>query len=107
MGCLFDADKPHFATWLWIYNEDWDGRFMRIMTTMSPKKPGAVPLYYASWLGFRDLAEHIIAKHPEHVNARGGREMTPMHVAARAGHADILSLLLDHGADLDGKGIVD
>ena len=23
MECLFDADKPHFATWLWIYNEDW------------------------------------------------------------------------------------
>ena len=22
MDCLFDADKPHFATWLWIYNED-------------------------------------------------------------------------------------
>jgi hypothetical protein len=24
MECLFDADKPHFATWLWIYNEDRD-----------------------------------------------------------------------------------
>jgi hypothetical protein len=22
MECLFNADKPHFATWLWIYNED-------------------------------------------------------------------------------------
>src|SRR5712675_459222 len=22
MECLFDADKPHFATWLWIYNGD-------------------------------------------------------------------------------------
>jgi hypothetical protein len=101
MECLFDADKPHFATWLWIYNEDYFGSSM----TMSPEKPEAVPLYYAALLGLRDLAEHIIAKHPEHVTARGRSEVTPMHVAARAGHADILSLLLEHGADLDGKGI--
>ena len=101
MECLFDADKPHFATWLWIYNEDQGGRSM---STMCPEKPEAVPLYYAARLGFRDLAEHLIAKHPEHVNARGGSEVTPMHVAASAGHADILSLLLEHGADVDGRG---
>jgi hypothetical protein len=101
MEYLFDAGKPHFATWLWIYNEDRE----RSMTTMSPKIPEAVPLYYAAWFGFRDLAEHIIAKHPEHVNARGGRDKTPIHVAAYRGRVDILSLLLEHGADLEGQGI--
>jgi hypothetical protein len=101
MECLFDADKPHFATWLWIYNEDCGGRSM---TTMSPLKPGAVPLYYAAMLGFCNLAEHLIAKHPKHINARGGNEVTPMHVAAREGHVDILSLLLEHGADVDPQG---
>jgi cytohesin len=55
-------------------------------------------------LGFRDLAEHLIAEHPEHVNARGGNEVTPIHVAARRGHADILLLLLEHGADLEDRG---
>jgi hypothetical protein len=35
MECLFDADKPHFATWLWIYNEDRDGRSM---STMCPRE---------------------------------------------------------------------
>jgi ankyrin repeat protein len=102
IGCLFDADKPHFATWLWIYNEDRDESSM---TTVSPKKPEAVPLYYAARLGFRVLAEHLIAEHPDHVNARGGWQYTPIHVAAREGHADILSLLLEHGADPDGGGI--
>jgi hypothetical protein len=100
MECLFDADKPYFATWLWIYDED---QGVDSMPYMSPEKPEAVPLYYAARLGFRDLAEHLIAEHPEHVNARGGRIVTPMHVAAREGHADILSLLLEHGADLDGR----
>jgi ankyrin repeat protein len=101
--CLFDAEKPHFATWLWIYDEDRRGRSM---ATISPEKPEAVALYYAARLGFRDLAEVLIAKHPEHVNAKGGRDVTPIHVAAFAGHADILSLLLKHGADVDGKGIL-
>jgi hypothetical protein len=97
MECLFDADKPHFATWLWIYNEDEGGS----MSTMCPEKPEAVPLYYAAMFGFRDLAEHLIAEHPEHVNARGGEEVTSMHAAAKAGHSDILSLLLEHGANVD------
>ena len=100
MECLFDADKPHFAAWVWIYDED---QYGRSMFTMGPKKPEAVPLYYVARLGFRDLAERLIAKHPEHLDAKGGRDLTPMHVAARAGHANILSLLLEHGADADAR----
>ena len=101
MECLFDEDKPHFATWLWIYNEDRRGRSM---STMRPEKPETAPLYYVAMLGFRDLAEHLIAKHPEHVNASGGDEVTPLHVAASAGHSDIVPLLIEHGADVNGPG---
>jgi ankyrin repeat protein len=98
MECLFDADKPHFATWLWIYNVDyWDGRPF----SATHPKPEAHPLYYAARLGFCGLAEHLIAEHPEHVNARGGVEETSMHVAATTGFADILSLLSEHGAEMD------
>ena len=100
MECLFDADKPHFATWLWIYNEDREGDSM---FTKCPEKPEAVPLYYAARFGFCDLAKHLIAEHPEHVNVQGGRRGTPMHAAARAGRADILSLLIEHGAELEGR----
>jgi ankyrin repeat protein len=100
MECLFDADKPHFATWLWIYNEDEDTS----MPSIRPEKPEAAPLYYAALLGFLDLAKHLIAKHPEYINARGGVNVTPMHVAATAGHPDVLSLLLEHGVDVDVRG---
>jgi hypothetical protein len=99
--CLFDADKPHFATWLWIYNDDQDGRSM---STTRPEKPEAVPLYYAASFGFRELAEHLIAKYPEHAIANGGKAVTAMHVAAREGYADILLLLLAHGADVNVRG---
>jgi ankyrin repeat protein len=101
MERLFDADEPHFATWLWIYNEDVEDS----MPTAHPEKPEVVPLYFAARLGFRELAEHLIANHPELVNAKGGKEVTSMHAAARAGHTDILSLLLEHGADVDGQGM--
>jgi len=54
---LFDNDKPHFAAWLWIFDED-NGQ------AMSTTKP-AVPLYYAALLGFRDLAEYLLSENPE------------------------------------------
>jgi ankyrin repeat protein len=100
MDRLFDADKPHFATWLWIYDE-WG----RSMPTMGPEEPKAVPLYHAARLGFRDMAERLIVEHPQHVNARGGYYETPMHVAVIAGHENILSLLIEHGADMEAQSM--
>jgi ankyrin repeat protein len=103
MERLFDANKPHFATWLWIYDDD---RWTRSMATMCPEKPEAVPLYYAARLGFRDLVEHLIAEHPEHVSARGGFRVTPIHAAASAGHTNVLSLLVQHGADVNERNSI-
>ena len=103
LKCLFDADKPHFATWLWLHNED---RLGDSMTTMYPEKPEAVPLYYAAQLGFCDLAEHLISEHPEHVYARGGSQVTPTLAAASAGQVNMLSLLICHGADMDSRNRV-
>ena len=99
MECLFDQDKPYFATWLWIYDE----KNVRRMSTMRPEKPGAVPLYHATRLGFRDLAAHLIAKHPKQVNARNDQEDTAIHAATAGGNTDILSLLLEHDADVDSR----
>ena len=98
MERLFDGDKPHFATWLWIY-DDWG----HSMSTMRPEEPETVPLYHAARLGLRDLVERLIVEHPEHVNATGGRCGTPMHAAVKAGHAKILPLLIEHGADVEDQ----
>jgi hypothetical protein len=101
MECLFDEDKPHFATWLWIYDDRNESR----MRHMRPKKRGTVPLCHAAWLGFRDLAAHLIAEHPEHVNARDRDyfQQTAMHAAAWNGYTETVSLLLEHDADVDSR----
>jgi ankyrin repeat protein len=101
MGRLFDAAKPHFATWVWIY--DIDDPFREMIATR-PAPPQAVPLYYAALCGFRDLVEHLINTSPKDVNARGGYHCTPLHVAIAKRNIDVTKLLLAHGADVTALG---
>jgi ankyrin repeat protein len=103
MERLFDADRPHFAIWLWLYDEE--APILKSLWLTCPPKPEVVPLYHAAKFGFRDLAEHLIAEHPDQINALGGSSSngTPMHSAANAGDINMLSLLLEHGADVDAR----
>ncbi len=105
MEQLFDLAKPQFSTWVWIY--DIDHKFREIMFEARPTPPPpAVPLYYATLCGFRDLVEHLIITYPWHINAVGGLHATPLHASIVKGHVDIMALLLEHGADvaaLDGQ----
>ena len=104
MEYLFDPDKPYFAAWLWVYDIDtpppdpslplhFGGRFKALDTT--------TPLYYAALCGFCDLAEHLIMKHPQQVNAKCGYYWSPLAAALTGGHLDVAQLLYEHGADVD------
>jgi ankyrin repeat protein len=101
MECLFDPNNSHFAAWLWIYNHDQGGHSM---STMSPEKPEAVPLYYAARFGFRDLTAHLLVEYPEDVLAKGGSNVTALHASVAHGHVNVLSLLLDHSPNPDIRG---
>ncbi len=94
---LLDADKPHFATWLWGRNSDFEG---------IPKRPEAAPLYYVAEFGFRSLVDYLISKRPEDIDVRG-RYGTPLHAALHEGHGDVALLLLPHCVDVDVRGIDD
>ena len=96
MKTLFDKNKPHFAAWLCLY--DIDSRLY--MTTIHHPRPYAVPLYYAALCGFRDIVQHLADVHPQDVNARGGRSMTPLHAAVWKRHPGVAMLLMERGADL-------
>ena len=101
MEYFFDADKPHWAAWHRVYdmdNLDWR-RFTPDLVVPSP-----MPLYYAALCGFYDLAEHLVVKGPEHVNARGGRMVTPLFAALHRGHFRVADLLHGHCADINARG---
>ena len=81
MEYLFDAGKPHFAAWLRVH--DIDKQWVWFSSFSRPRR--AEPLYYATHCGFYYLAKHLIAKRPEHVNARGGWKVTPLAAALYGG----------------------
>ena len=99
MERLFDLDEPSFATWIWIYDIDYP--FRPHMFETQPTRPEAVPLYYATLCGFHDLVEHLVAAHPEDVNAIGGYRHTAVNAALIIGNVEIALLLLEHGADVN------
>ena len=95
MDDLFDTSKPHFAAWLKVHNidEHW--------YSFSPSNVVGSPLYYAAFCEFYDLAESLIMKHPDQVNARGGRIVAPLPAALFKRHFRVANLLYLHGAVVD------
>ena len=97
---FFDADKPHWTPWCRVQaiDEEW--------SEFTPREQlnEAFPLYYASLGGFYELAEHLIGKHPEHIDARGGQMVTPLVAALRGKYFEVAELLHRHGADVDVLG---
>ena len=100
MEYLFDAGKPHFAAWLRVH--DIDKQWVWFSSFSRPRR--AEPLYYAAHCGFYDLAKHLIAKRPEHVNARGGWKVTPLAAALYGDHLRVAELLYHLGADVHVRG---
>ena len=97
MDDLFDSSKPHFAAWLQVHDMDENWSYFSLV---SPRSVGS-PLYYAAFCGFYDLAERLIMKHPEQVNARGGRILAPLQAALYKKHFHVANLLYRHGAVVD------
>ena len=98
METLFDSDKPHFGAWLGIYNMDEES---------SSKPPSKIPtpLYYSSLCGFSDLVEHLSTKHPQQVNATGGKYKFSLLAALVGKHVKVAGILLKHGANVNVHGL--
>jgi hypothetical protein len=94
MQSLFDLDKPHFASWIGLYDMD---------AKSEERAPWVVrsPLYYSALCGLYDLVRHITIKHPDHVNAIGGSYGFPLVAALSRNHFPVAELLLELGGELD------
>jgi len=102
---LFNPRNPYLAAWDWIYDMD-QGRVRGSVGTLAqrPTPPNATALYYASLCGFGGVANYIICTHGEDVNAKSGRQGSPLHAALYKGHIDVMRVLLDHGANVNATG---
>jgi len=98
---LFDLSKPHFAAWLRVH--DIDERWFHFSPSFTTLRDGS-PLYYAAFRSFYDLAERLIGKHPEQVQAVGGRMLAPLLADLRKKHFRVADLLHQHGAAVDIRG---
>ena len=96
MDNLIDGSKPHFSAWLRVHDidEDWPHFTLGFGDIGSP-------LYYAAFCGFYNVAERLIMKYPEQVNARGGRIVAPLPAALYKKHFRVANLLYGHGAFVD------
>jgi ankyrin repeat protein len=99
MDDLFDSSKPYFEAWLQVHDID------KYWSSFYRSRDGVgSPLYYAAFCGFYDLAERLIIKHPDQVNARGGRILFPLPAALYMKHFHVANLLYRHGAVVDVQG---
>ncbi|KAH9077605.1 hypothetical protein EDB83DRAFT_1497892 [Lactarius deliciosus] len=100
MDDLFDNSKSYFAAWLRMHDmdEDW------VDFTPTGRHHSGSPLYYAAFCGFYDTAERLIMKHPEQVNAAGGRILAPLLAALYKRHFHVANLLRKHGAVVGVQG---
>jgi len=92
MKTLFDSEKPHFTAWVRTY--DIDGQLYWYYSRWDTPKPKPKPLYYSALCGFYDLVEHLVKKHPQHVNAFGGKYDYPLVAALHGGDIRVAELLV-------------
>ena len=58
---------------------------------------GYSPFLYACWKGFSDVAKALLEAHPFQLNWLNDDGDSALHVAAKAGHAAVVKMLLDFG----------
>jgi cytohesin len=89
-----DGAKPaHLAAW--------HGR--RAVGGLLVAHGAEVDVFVAAGLGLRERAARLLEADSKRARARLWDWDTPLHFAVRNGHADVIDLLLDHGADLDAR----
>ena len=102
MEDLFDVDKPYFAAWRQLHDIDTHPSHSSVFRFFAGDESDATsPVYYAALCGFSNLVEQLIVKHPEHVNALGGRFMTPAVAALAGRHFQVAEVLHRNGSSVD------
>jgi ankyrin repeat protein len=106
MEYLFDLDKPYFAAWRRLHDIDTTPHRKSVFRQFRPYSVSGtnIPLYYAALCGFANLAEQLMVKYPQHVNAIGGYYMTPAVAALAGRHFELARVLHRNGSSVEPQG---
>ena len=97
---LFDATKPHFAAWTWIYE---GGGLSTTGPSEHPPSIRAPPLHYAALFGLGWTTKQLVVTRRQGIDVEGGWLGTPMCAALVMGHLGVARFLLEHGADVNAR----
>jgi len=102
LECLFDVDKPYFASWLKLHDIDTPAprRSPFFQLTANRRTSPAGPIYYAALCGFRDIVEHLVGKNPQGAKVSGGYYVTPCVAALAGRHFELAHLLHCNGSSV-------
>ena len=102
---FFNPKRPHLATWILIHDvvSYSDGGFGFDTFTQHQPSPETAALFYAALCGFSRVANYLVITHAADGIAHYRNRGAPLHVASRRGHAEVVSLLLQHDADVNLK----
>ena len=106
LKCLFDPRKCHLSVWAWMH----DSPRPRDRRERSHPLgvPRATPLHYAALCNMSDIATFLIVERSQDINAQSTIwEETPLQVSSHLGHAEIVRVLLRHGADIEARNNAD
>ena len=102
MKRLFDPKNCHLSVWVWIFDPASPrGKYIR---SGRPSRARETALHYSALCGIAEVVNFLIIERSQDVNARSfdGNE-TPLTVASREGHSEVVRALLEHGADMGAR----
>ena len=97
MRQLFDPGQGHLAVWVWIRDPiPWTGH----EAAERPSRPRGSPIHYAAFCGLHSIVKFLAIEHRLDVNSRGlGDNWTPLQLALRMGHIEVVRILVEQGAE--------
>ena len=99
MKQLFDPSKPHLSVCVWICDPNALPRKRRRVERPAPLD--GTSLHYASLWGLRSIVEFLVNEYSQDVYSHYfSNNVTPLHLASRHGHVEVVCFLLKLGVDV-------